>query len=243
MTQVTSNQFPGLTSGNIHIKTPRMPVSPYDKSTIVSIYPKLIDEKKHTIYPGRFVIEPGTEKDPSLLVVGPSSWWKEMEEGQPYLEIPHSSMQIAQSVIMDYCNGIFGCDMGAKMPGLFWVPGKFTKQTITTYVDPETNVNYAQLLEKAKAKQRNFFQEIVKLADIMWARSQGNPLTISDDARIGAVALGMDNKPWLQDFKTVTLSPCRSCGELINTAYPVCKHCKAIINEEQAKAMNLQFAK
>jgi hypothetical protein len=53
-----------------------------DKSTIVSIYPKEINEVKHTIEPGRFHLKPGKPDSPSLLVVGSSSWWKEIDEEQ-----------------------------------------------------------------------------------------------------------------------------------------------------------------
>src|SRR6266576_4523463 len=80
--------------------------NPMDKCTIVSIFPKVIDEVKYTIEPGRFHIEPGTFEKPSILVVGSSSWWREIDVEQPMLEIPNSSIQIAESVIKDYCNGL-----------------------------------------------------------------------------------------------------------------------------------------
>jgi hypothetical protein len=101
----------------------RAPVNPLDKSTVVSIFPKYILEKKCTIQPGVFEIQPGTYDAPAILVVGSSSWWKEVDDNQPLLEIPHSSIQIADSIVRDYCNGIVGCDMGNNMPGLFYVMG------------------------------------------------------------------------------------------------------------------------
>jgi hypothetical protein len=51
--------------------------NPTDKSTIVSIFPRLVDEIKHTIQPGRFIIMPGSVEKPSILVIGPSSWWRD----------------------------------------------------------------------------------------------------------------------------------------------------------------------
>lgn len=231
-------QFPGMAS---QILTPRMPVNPMDKCTIVSVYPKVVDEVKHTIFPGRFKIEKGSPDNFSLLVVGPSSWWKEMEENQPYLEIPHSSIQVAESVIRDYCNGLFGCNMSTMMPGLFYIPGAYNKNTVVVYTDAFSGETFNQLLNTAIEKQKNYFVELVRLADIMWARSNGNPLTVSEDARLAASILKMD-KPWMQDFKTVQLNPCKACGELINTNYPVCKHCHAIIDEDKAKAMQIKFA-
>src|ERR1700682_3034442 len=72
--------------------------NPLDKCTIVSIFPKAIDEVKHTIEPGKFHIAAGTFEEPAILVVGSSSWWKDIDVDQPMLEIPVSSIQIADSI-------------------------------------------------------------------------------------------------------------------------------------------------
>src|SRR3977135_3942063 len=98
--------------------------NPMDKCTIVSIFPKVIDEVKPTIEPGKFHIPEGTYENPATLVVGSSSWWKDIDVDQPMLEIPNSSIQIADSVIKDYCNGMLGCNMADAMPGLFFVLGE-----------------------------------------------------------------------------------------------------------------------
>jgi hypothetical protein len=107
--------------GNPHRRTQRAQINPLDKSTIVSIYPKPIYEVKHTIQPGTFRIEAGSYEKPALLVVGPSSWWRELDEEQPLLEIPVSSVQIAESVVKDYANGLLDCNMADVMPGLLLV--------------------------------------------------------------------------------------------------------------------------
>ena len=69
-------------------KTVRAPVNPMDKCTIISIYPKDIHERKLTVQPGEFHIPAGTPEKPSILVVGPSSWWRDVGEDEPLLEIP-----------------------------------------------------------------------------------------------------------------------------------------------------------
>lgn len=217
----------------------RMPVNPMDRATIVSVYPDAIVEIKPTLFPGRFIISGARDGDFELLSIGPSSWWKEMEEGQPFLEIPVNAIQLAESFIRDYSNGIMGCNMDDMMPGLFFIPGEWNKKTIVTYV--RGSDTFPTLLDTARKKQRNWFAELVRIADILWARTNGNPLSISAQARMAAIKLGL-NKSWLQDSKAMELSNCRSCGELINPAYPVCKHCKAIIDEAKAKELNLKFA-
>src|SRR5215510_6991625 len=121
-------QFPGLHSFKRRLI--RAPANPLDKCTIVSIYPKDVDEYKCTIQPGRFKIPAGSLQKPSLLVVGPSSWWREVDEDQPLLEIPVSSIQIADSVVRDYCVGLLAYNGQQAAPGLFYIPGDLTVEKI-----------------------------------------------------------------------------------------------------------------
>jgi len=223
-----------MTLGDIHRRLIRAPVNPLDKSTVVSILPKEIDETKHTIQPGRFIIPPGSYDKPALLVVGSSSWWKETDEGQPMLEIPHSSIQIADSIVKDYCNGILACNMGDTMPGLFYVPGNYDVEKLKK--------EYKKELDDALLRQRNWYSELVKLGDVLWARSNGNPLTISEDMRLAANELNLTNKEWLRDVQIMELVRCKACGSLKNPAYPICPTCKAIDNPELAKKLGLTFA-
>jgi hypothetical protein len=224
-------EFPGLERSNR--RTIRAAVNPLDKSTIVSILPKRISERKLTIQPGIFEIEPGTFENPALLVVGPSSWWREVDESQPLLEIPVSSIVIADSVVKDYCNGILGCNMGDQMPGLFYVPGDYTVARLKH--------EHLGMLHKYKEIQRKWYLELVRIADILWSRSNGNPLSISDDARLACKELNIQNKPWLGDLQAAELIRCVACGNLRNPLYPVCPTCKAVADPELAKKLNLTF--
>jgi hypothetical protein len=209
--------FPGIRE--LRRRTIRGVTNPMDKSTIVSIYPKEINEVKHTIEPGRFVIPAGSYENPAILVVGPSSWWREIDEEQPLLEIPVSSIQIADSVVKDYCNGILACNMGDSMPGLFYVPGEFNLEGIRK--------SFAQQLESTKVKQHKFYSELVKLADALWARSQGNPLAISDDMRLAARELNLSGtKDWMKDFTMINMVRCKACGQLKNPEFPICASCR-----------------
>ena len=207
--------FPGINDWKR--RTIRGAVNPLDKSTIVSILPKDIDEIKHTIQPGRFFISAGSIQKPSILVVGPSSWWREIDEEQPLLEIPVSSIQVADSVVKDYANGVFACNMADTMPGLFYVPGEYDLAGIQK--------NFKKELDGAAAKQKNWYMLLVKLADSLWARSNGNPLAISDDMRLAAKELNLQAKDWLKDFQMVDMVRCKACGSLKNPSYPICAVC------------------
>lgn len=211
----------------------RMEPNPLDKATIVSVFPKDIYDFKPMVFPGLFQIPAAKQDDFQVVTIGPSSWFKEMEEGQPFLEITHSAVAMADSFIKDYCAQL-GCEMGTKMPGLFYLAGRVSKA--------EVREKYRDKIELAITKQRGFFENLVKIADVMWARTNGNPLGISDDAKLAATYLGLKDKVWLADFRSMELKPCLSCGELVNYNYPVCKHCKAIINKDLAAKLEIKFA-
>jgi hypothetical protein len=226
----------GLPGFDLKRMTIRANINPLDVSTIVSIYPKKITEVKPTIQPGVFIIPPGTYDKPSLVHIGPSSWWKETDDGQPLLEIPHSSVTVAHSVVRDWLVGILGCDMDSMMPGLFYVPGKVTLD------DFKKNADYKALFEQANARQRAWFAELVKIADSLWARTNGNPLSISDDMKLAARELSLPDKPWIKDFQNIQMVNCKACGSLKNPQYPVCPNCKAIDDPKRATELGIKFA-
>lgn len=208
--------FPGI--ADWRRRTIRMPTNPMDKATVVSIYPKVIEEKKVTLEPGIFVIPAGKYESPATLVVGPSSWWREIDEGQPLLEIPVSSILVAESIVRDYMNGLFMCNMGNSTPGLFYVAGEHDAASIKK--------NFTGELDKALAKQRKWYENLVGAADAMWARSNGNPLTILEDARQAARELGIEaTKDWMKTFTMVNMTRCKACGTLKNPDFPICATC------------------
>lgn len=219
-------QFPGLNS--LKRRMIKGPVNIYDKATVVSIFPKELDEKKVTIDPGRFIVPPGKVDAPSILIVGPSSWWREIDEEQPLLEIPTGAIMIAEAIVKDYCNGIFGCNMGDAMPGLFYVPGaKVNEKQEPDYKSTLEWIkkDFTKELKAAEERQKTFYSVLVKHADSLWARSNGNPLAISDDMRMAARELGLKTKDWLKDFQAVEMVRCKACGSLKSPDFPVCAAC------------------
>jgi hypothetical protein len=214
-------------------RTIRAEVNPLDKSTVVSIYPKEVLSVNHTMFPGTFVINPGTLDKPTLLVVGTSSWFKEMEEDQPLLEITVGSIQVANSIIVDFCNGLYGCNMHDAMPGLFFVQGEVTEKDL--------KVRYVSRLQKANENQKRYFSALVRQADALWSRSNGNPLAISDDMRLAANELGVA-KEWLADFQHIEMIRCVACGAMRNPNYPICGACHNVIDTEAYKKLGIMKA-
>lgn len=216
---------------NPNRRTISAPKNPLDQSTVVSIFPVDVVEVKPTIQPGIFKIPKGSYENPSVLVVGSSSWWREIDEHQPLLEIPNSSVQIAQSIVVDYSQGLFCYSKGNSEPGLFWVPGSFDAAGIKK--------NFKKELDLQNTLQRTWYTEVVKMADVLWSRSSNNPLSINQLMKIAAEQLGLKNKAWMQDFTTIHMGNCPACGSLHNPIFPICAVCKYVVNKDRAKELGI----
>jgi hypothetical protein len=212
-------------------RTVKAPINPLDKSTIISIFPKPIHEVKHTLDPGSFHVPPGSAESPSVLVIGPSSWWKEIDENQPLLEIPVSSIQVADSIVKDYINTMLMSNAGDATPGVTYVPGQEDLNSIKS--------KYPGLIPELIKKQMNWYRALVKLGDNLWARTNGNPIAISDDMRIAARELKLE-KEWIKDYQTVDLIKCIACGNLRDPRYPLCIHCKTVIDRAAYDKLGLK---
>lgn len=218
-----------------------LPKNPADKSTIVSIIPKMIRERKDTIFPSIFVIPKAPVDGFSLLVVGSASWFMpNQNEKLPPIEVQVNSWQLAESIVLDYCAGIYECNMNDQLPGLFCIPGEWDEQSILHFTDRKTGKKFDQMLAEARAKQRAWFMALVAASDGDWARTNGNPLAITDDARMAASILKLD-KPWMRDYHAMEMSNCPYCGEMVNPKFPVCRHCNRTINAEAAALLDKMF--
>jgi hypothetical protein len=206
--------------------------NPMDKATIVSIYPKDIRDSKETIQPGKFHVPGGNMDKPSITVVGASSWWNDRDADLPLLEIPVSAVQIAESIIVDYCNGFLAASIGDAMPGLFYIAGELSLEDVKR--------KYSVELVNAKFRQDKWYNILVKLGDSLWARSNGNPLAIWDEMRLAARELGRD-KPWLKDFQAKEMVRCFACGALRDPDFPICSNCKNV-DMEHPRAKDIRIA-
>lgn len=215
-------------------RTIRAEVNPFDKTTIVSIAPFDIEETILTIQPGKFFIPKGTLAEPSLTVIGPSSWWKETDPDQPLLEIVVSSVIVGRALVEDYINSMNGVTLGVVQPGVFHVPGEITSVK-------EIKAKYGHVLARMDTFQKAWYQFLIKQADSMWARSNQNPLAIDDQSRMAAKLLQLD-KPWIKDFQSIQNVSCIACGNLRNPQFPICPHCRMIVDKELAVKLGISAA-
>jgi len=208
------------------------PKNPLDVSTVVSIYRRTILETKPTLFPGTFEIPGGSPEKPSIIHVGASSWFREVNEDEPLLEIPVSSIILAESIVRDWRIGVHMNGVDAN-PGLIFYAGQITEKQM------KESKEYKLVLDQAIEHQKNWFKLIVKDADVLWARSNGNPIVISDDARWAAERLGLKEKSWMQDFQAMEMANCPACGALRNPNFPICGNCKTIVDAVKYKALGL----
>lgn len=202
----------------------------YDKATIISVYPREIKDKKETIFPGSFEIPAGKPESPSITIVGPSSWFRDMGDEMPAIEIPNNAVQVANSIITDYCASMIESDRNAG-PGLFFIPGPWTLKEIQT--------KYSEALAGAIKKQDRWFRRLVDVADRGWAETNGSPRSISDLSKMAAELIGAKDKDWMRSTIQAEMIKCIMCGNLRNPGFPICGSCNRIVDVELAKKRGL----
>lgn len=85
-------------------------------------------------------------------------------------------------------------------------------------------------LEAATARRDAFYHRLVQDGDTLWARGHSFR-EISDLHRRAAIALGIERE-WA--YVPMRMKDCPACGEKVKDGVAVCRHCHAILNEEQA---------
>lgn len=231
---------PQVPVGNIGRKViHQLPRNPADVTMLVSVLPKEIKEWKPTIFPGEFIIPAAIDGGFSLLKIEGTSWYlpSAIERMAP-LEIQVNSLALAQAIVRDYASAIFESN-STQGPGLFYIPGEWTEKTILGYVDRVTKHTFTNILDSVRAKQKRWFLAIIASADKEWARTNGSPIAITDDARLGAELLNLKDKPWMKDIQAAQLAPCPACGTMVNMNFAICMNCKTIVNQAKAKELGL----
>lgn len=88
----------------------------------------------------------------------------------------------------------------------------------------------AEELGTAKVRRDAFYHRLISEGDMMWARGHSFR-EISDMHRRAALAMGAERE-WA--YVAVEMQDCPVCGEKIKRGVAVCKHCRAILDEERA---------
>jgi hypothetical protein len=201
-----------------------------DKTTIVSLFPLAIDERKPGIYPGHFAIKPAKDGDFEILHVGNSVYWVNFYDDRPPIPVSTPANEIAISIINDFSKNLFGYDAGNEAwPGLFWLEGHLSKAEITS--------KHADKIAKAKAAQLRWYENLIKLADDAWVGSNKQHRAVSSLQRLACKALGLERE-WVVEINT-TVGPkyCPACKTRVHEEAAVCSNCRFILDDAKYKTM------
>ena len=220
---------------NARKRQTKRPPNPFDKTTIVSIFPKDIKATFVTLETSDYLIPRGTKEKPSITVIKGTSWWNMQGPNQPMLEVGVSSFDLANSIIRDSLGSMLQYKVGVQSPGLFVLPGEVTFAKLLTDHKPE--------IERAITLQNAWYEAMIRMADIDWPKSQGNPLVIDDHSRLAAIELGRKDKPWMGQFVQQELIPCVACGAPRNPKYPVCGSCHLVVDKALADKLQISAQK
>lgn len=202
------------------------------KATVVSICPFPVHSKKPGLSPGEWNIPASVKGEPVVIVVGGSTFPVYLDADRGSLRVPAVSNTVAESIVYDYVTTHLGYDENAQ-PGLFTVEGEFTVEQI--------KAKFGEQLALAKAKQDNWFRNLVKIADDEWNRTHRHA-AISDMQRIACKNLGYERE-WLMSIPVqVVTNNCPVCSTVITGDPIICPTCKFVRKPAEYDKLKTQFA-
>ena len=204
-------------------------------ATVVSIVPHEIKSDMPTVHPGDFVIPASDGKTPVVLVVKEAGHDVYMGSDRT----PHSmrvkipAYDVARAIVEQYLHSVIATADNAQ-PGIFWVPGEYDADMI--------ELSFPKEMQNARIQQKNWYLELVKMADDDWTKSNHRHSAISNLQRMAADFLGF-KREWVDAVKTnpelLNLVPCPACTTVISRAALLCPNCKTILKPEEYKKYQL----
>ena len=198
-------------------------------STIVSLVPRLVEEFLPGVNPGVYRIPAAKNNIPEILIVT-DAWFSKYMLDDHWDRIDMPSEMVAKDIVRMYSTSQVGYGPDAG-PGIFVVPNKvLTKTSVLT--------ECAEELEVAKKRQHNWFMNLIREADDLWARFHQHRM-ISDLNRDALKYLNMDREWRIADFEEMNTKPkCPACYSILPAKdVPVCGNCKSIINPKKYKEL------
>lgn len=192
--------------------------------SVVSIYPRPIDESKPGLIPGVFQMPAGSFENPQVLHVQHSTCPVYAFDGK---SIPTTivSDEIANSIVNDFIAASVAVTEDAQ-PGLFTIDGHLTIE--------EIKKKYADKLKEINERQNRWFASLVALADDDWSKTRQHR-QISDLQRDAARALNLERE-WLR-IQAKIITTCPACAAKVEGTPVVCKACNYILDEARYKTM------
>ena len=204
------------------------------KATVVSICPFPVHSKKPGLSPGEWNIPASINGKPVVIVVSGSTFPVYLDSDRGSMRVPAVSIDVAQSIVYDYVSSHLGYDGESAMPGMFSVHGEYTPEQV--------ELQFAAELAEAKRKQRNWFMNLVRIADDEWNRTHRHA-AISDMQRTACKELGFERE-WLlvpHPEEIVKPNTCAVCATVLNGDPILCPQCKFVRKPKEYEKLKDQF--
>lgn len=205
-----------------------------DVVTIVSVVPFDIEEMKPGLVPSVFRIAAvkNYENEFSLCHIGYDEvnkkyqdvfhYWY-IDETRGTVVVPDRTIVVAESIIEDYCRAQIAQTPEAR-PGMFIANGLVSRT--------EVPQKWGKELEKARARQKRWFEALVQMADVSWSRDKRHDLILST-MRFAAQQLGLERE-WL--FNTGAALKCPACRNGVDSEAILCGTCGYILKKDKFDA-------
>lgn len=202
------------------------------KATIVSIYPKDINERKPGIHPGQFIIPAAKLGEFSSLIVDDAFFWIDFAEPErkPIKQIV-DGFKLATAVVEDFCRNIPGYRIGENYkasPGMFVIAEAVTPVVIAQSYKPQ--------LAEALVNQNNWFKQLVTEADDTWEKTRTHR-AISSLQRLAAKNLGLEKEWIVETVSDKGIKFCPACRTRVHPDAVVCSSCQCILDEDKYAKM------
>lgn len=198
-----------------------------DISTVVSILPYPLWEKKPGLVPGEFRIPAAKPGEFVLFNVERCQHAVYLDDTRPRLIVPDPSDLVARSIVFDHKTAMICYEAGIAEPGLAWVWGEFTndKEGKKSFI-----LAHQAVLEQVNELQMNWYHRLLLMADDDWARYKQHKM-ITNLQRTAAQVLGQDRE-WLLEQKIAeALSKCKFCFSMVHPEACICPTCHGIVDE------------
>lgn len=190
-------------------------------ATVVSLVPIEIRENKPGLRPPTYLIPPAPRGDFNLLHIADAKYAYYIDVHRGAITLVESAEVVANAVVDDYLRAsIFRTD--EAYPGLFWVPGKATKEIIKAM--------HADKLEKAQKAQDKWCNILLRQADDAWRQWRRHNM-ITDTQRAIANYLGL-KREWTEEIDPTQNVECRFCTSVISARAKVCPICRMVLDEK-----------
>lgn len=199
-----------------------------DKSTVISILPFPLIEKKPGLIPGDYRIDGVKEpmKECQTLIVSRAVFPIYIDENRPALIVPEPSDRICAAICRDFKTSIAEYEPNVAEPGLFWAPGSY---------DPKRASNELVMeLSDARRLQLVWFKRLVEKADDAWEKYKTRKL-IAGIERLACRILNLDRE-WNIDIEVeassdLQIATCKFCYSSVHPQAIICGHCQGILDQ------------